>query len=74
MNDWTVLDHRFLHTHANDLGCEKAVELPHVYVDLVATDIAPAERYPGVAAHLATCGPCSEDFAGLLTLVVGSAN
>ena len=48
--------------------------LPHVYVDLVAADIAAAERYPGVAAHLAACGPCSEDFAGLLAAVFGSAN
>jgi hypothetical protein len=63
-----------LHTDPNDVGCEKAMELPHVYVDLVASDIAAAERYPGVAAHLATCGPCSEDFAGLLAAVFGSAN
>jgi hypothetical protein len=73
VNDWTVLD-RFLHTDPHDVGCEKAMELLHVYVDLVATDIAAAERYPGVAAHLAACGPCSEDFAGLLAAVVGTAN
>jgi hypothetical protein len=73
MNDWTALD-RFLHTDPNDLGCEKAMELPDVYVDLVAADIAAAERYPGVAAHLAACVPCSEDFAGLLAAVFGSAN
>jgi hypothetical protein len=53
---------------------EKATELPHVYVDLVAADIAATERYPGVAAHLAACGPCSEDFAELLATVFGSAN
>jgi hypothetical protein len=45
-----------LHTDPNDVGCEKAMEMPHVYVDLAA------------------CGPCSEDFAGLLATVVGSAN
>jgi uncharacterized protein (DUF427 family) len=38
------------------------MELLHVYVDLVAADIAAAERYPGVAAHLAACGPSSEGF------------
>jgi len=27
----------------------------------------PAEqRYPGIAAHLRACGPCGEDFQGLL--------
>jgi hypothetical protein len=28
-----------------------------------------AGRYPGVAAHLAACGPCAEDFTGLLAAV-----
>jgi hypothetical protein len=50
------------------------MELPHVYGDLVGADIAAAERYPGVAAHLAARGPYSEDFAGLLAAVAGSAN
>ena len=39
MNDWTALD-RFLHTDPHDVGCEQAMELLHVYVDLVAADIA----------------------------------
>jgi len=30
-----------------------------------------AERFPGVAVHLAACGPCQEDFAGLLAAVAG---
>jgi hypothetical protein len=25
-----------------------------------------ARRFPGAAAHLAACGPCDEDFQGLL--------
>jgi len=25
------------------------------------------ERHPGIAAHLRACGPCGEDFEGLLT-------
>jgi hypothetical protein len=69
VNDRTALD-RFLHTDPHDVGCEQATELLHVYVDLLAADIAAGERYPGVAAHLAACGPCSEDFAGLLAAVV----
>ena len=72
MSDWTALD-RFLHTDPRDVGCGQAMELLHVYVELVAADAGAAQRYPGVAAHLAACGPCSEDFAGLLAAVVGSA-
>ncbi len=29
----------------------------------------PNSRYPGIAAHLRACGPCGEDFAGLLAAV-----
>ena len=47
MKDWTALD-RFLHPDPHDVGCEKALELPHVYGDLVAADVAGAERYPAV--------------------------
>ena len=65
---------RFLRTDPNDVGCEKAMELRHVYVALVAADVAAAERYPGVAAHVAAFGPCSEDFAGLFAAVAGRAN
>jgi hypothetical protein len=45
------------------------MELLHVYVDLVAADSGAARRYPGVTAHLASCGPCCEDFRGLLAAV-----
>jgi anti-sigma factor ChrR (cupin superfamily) len=31
-----------------------------------------AGRYPGVAAHLAACPPCGEDFRGLLDAVTGN--
>jgi hypothetical protein len=41
----------------------------HVYVDLVAAGQDAQERYPGVAAHLRACGPCTEDFEGLLAAV-----
>ena len=59
---------RFLATDPRDVGCEQAVKIMHVYVELVLADgrgVA-ARRYPGVAAHLATCGPCDEDVQGLL--------
>jgi hypothetical protein len=72
MNDWPVLD-RFLRTDPRDVGCAEAMELLHVYVELIAEDAAAALRYPGIAAHLQACGPCTEDFDGLLATVRGPA-
>jgi len=60
---------RFLRTDPHDVGCDEAMAVLHVYVDLVAAGRDAAGRYPGVAAHLAACGPCGEDFAGLLAAV-----
>ena len=57
---------RFLRTDPRDVGCDEAMAVLHIYVDLAVAGGDPAERYPGVAAHLAACGPCAEDFAGLL--------
>jgi hypothetical protein len=62
---------RFLRTDPRDVGCDEAMAVLHVYVDLVASGQDAAERYPGVEAHLAACGPCGEDFAGLLAAVTG---
>jgi hypothetical protein len=63
---------RFLRTDPRDVGCDEALRLLHAYVDLVLDDSSAAEaarRYPGVAAHLLACGPCGEDFEGLLLAV-----
>ena len=68
MTDWAALE-RFLDTDPADVGCEQAMDILHVYVDLVAAGADAARRYPGVAAHLAACGPCGEDFRGLLAAV-----
>ena len=65
---WAALD-AFLRTDPADVGCERAMQVLHVYVDLVVEGQDPASRYPGVAAHLAACGPCGEDFHGLLAAV-----
>jgi len=61
---------RFLRTDPRDVGCAQAMDMLHVYAELVAAG-TPAERYPGLAAHLSACGPCGEDFAGLLAAVRG---
>ena len=60
---------RFLRTDPRDVGCDEAMAVLHIYADLAATGENPVERYPGVAAHLAACGPCAEDFTGLLAAV-----
>jgi hypothetical protein len=72
MNGWSALD-RFLRTDPRDVGCAEAMDLMHVYVELVAADGAAARRYPGIAAHLAACGPCAGDFDGLLAAVRSAA-
>jgi hypothetical protein len=56
---------RFLRTDPWDVGCDEVLAVLHIYVEAEAA----GERYPGVAAHLAACGPCAEDFAGLLLAV-----
>lgn len=68
MSGWSALD-RFLRTDPRDVGCGQAMELLHIYVDLVAAGEPAEQRYPGVAAHLLACGPCGEDFDGLLAAV-----
>jgi len=60
---------RFLRTDPRDVGCAEAMEILHVYVELVAAGMPAQERYPGVAAHLRACGPCGADFEGLLAAV-----
>lgn len=61
---------RFLTVNPADVGCDEAIRHLHAYVDLVGTDRSAAERtYPGIVAHLAECGPCGEDYAGLLAAV-----
>lgn len=59
----------FLTTDPADVGCDEAMEVLHVYVDLVVSGHDAARTYPGVAAHLTVCGPCGADFDGLLAAV-----
>ena len=73
MNGRPALE-RFLQTDPRDVGCAEAMEMLHVYVDLVAAGDPAAQRYPGIAAHLRACGPCSEDFEALLAAVRDAAD
>jgi hypothetical protein len=70
MSDFGALE-KFLRTDPRDVGCDQALAVLHIYVDLVAAGEDAASRYPGVAAHLLACGPCGEDFAGLLLTITG---
>lgn len=66
---------QFLRTDPGDVGCDQALRILHVYVDLALseTEQAAARRYPGVAAHLLACGPCAEDYDGLLVAAGGTS-
>lgn len=71
MTGWAALD-RLLETDPRDRGCELARELMDVYAELFVTDsVAARGRYADVAAHLHACGPCAEDFDGLLRVLSG---
>lgn len=72
MNTWDPLD-RFLRTDPRDVGCARAMEMLHIYAELVAAGEPAGERYPGVAVHLRACGPCGEDFEGLLAAIGGES-
>jgi GNAT superfamily N-acetyltransferase len=56
----------FLRTDPGDVGCDQALAVLHTYVDLVLDGQSPEALFPGVAAHLRACGPCNEDYEGLL--------
>ena len=62
---------RFLRTDPRDVGCARAMDMLHIYVELVAVGEPAEQQYPGLAAHLSACGPCGEDFEGLLAAVRG---
>jgi hypothetical protein len=70
MNGWSALD-RFLRTDPRDVSCEQAMEMLHIYAELAAAGEQVEQRYSGVAAHLRACGPCGEDFEGLLAAICG---
>jgi hypothetical protein len=72
MNGWTA-QARFLHTDPRDVGCAEAMDMLRVYAHLVAAGVPAEQRYPVVAAHLRGCGPCGEEFEGLLAAIAGEA-
>jgi hypothetical protein len=60
----------FLRTDPYDVGCGEALDHLPAYADRHVTGRREAaRRYPGIAAHLRACGPCSADFEGLLAVI-----
>jgi hypothetical protein len=57
---------RFLRTDPRDAGCAETMRLLHVYVDALLAGEAPQLRFPGIAAHLDQCSPCSDELEGLI--------
>ncbi len=57
---------RFLRTDPRDVGCGRALEVLHLYAELVAAGAAATRGHPGVVEHLRACGPCGDDFRALL--------
>ena len=64
---------RFLETDERDVGCTRTLELLDVYVELVLGGEDPEATYPGITVHLRNCGPCIEDFDGLVAAVRAQA-
>ena len=62
---------RFLATDPRDAGCERALEMLHVYAELCLAGEHPERRFPGIAVHLQACGPCAQDLAGLIAAIGG---
>ena len=61
---------RFLATDSEDAGCGQTWALIDMYVEVVAAGGDPERMFPGISEHLATCGPCAEDYRGLLNAVI----
>ena len=60
---------RFLKTDPEDPGCAETFALIDVYVERELARGDAADRYPGIAKHLAACGPCAEDYRGMISLL-----
>ena len=73
MNGWPALDD-FLRTDPRDVGCAQAMEMLHIYAELTASGVPAEQQYPGIAVHLRACGPCGEDFEGLLAVLRDQAH
>lgn len=65
-----------LASDAVDAGCSAGFEVLHQYVEEELAGGQPARRHPGLAAHLAACPACRQDYLGLVEAagLFGDAN
>jgi RNA polymerase sigma-70 factor (ECF subfamily) len=49
-----------------DTGCDVAFQSIDRYAEAELEETGARRRFPGVAAHLACCGPCGVDYQGLI--------
>lgn len=49
-----------------DTGCDVAFQSVDRYAEAELAETGAPRRFPGVAAHLACCGPCGVDYQGLI--------
>lgn len=49
-----------------DTGCDVAFQSIHRYAEAELDETGARRRFPGVAVHLACCGPCGVDYQGLI--------
>ena len=56
---------RILGTAGPDAGCDLSGELLDQLIEAEGTGRAGSEAFPKVAAHLASCPDCHEDYLGL---------
>lgn len=68
MSGWDALD-ALLTVDPRDVGCDAAMAAMAVYAEVVLAGGDPETTHPGVTAHLASCGPCAVDLAGLLAAI-----
>lgn len=72
MSAWETLE-AMLQTDPRDAGCGETFELIHAFAEMLVRGGDPESEMPGIAAHLATCGPCAEDYLGLLAAIRSEA-
>lgn len=65
MNGATAIA-RLLATDPRDAGCDETFAVIDLFAESVIDRSDAAARFPGVAAHLASCPSCSQDLQGIV--------
>ncbi len=73
MSTWDALQ-GLLATDARDVGCADTFALIHAYAEVAVRGEDPEQEMPGITAHLASCGPCADDYLGLLAVLRAEAD